>query len=100
MEGTGAPGYVLGGPGTVVGDTLNLPHSSGFSIMTKCAPTWVPQDFFQFKVLEKTLSYTVDLSKVGCGCNLAVYMIQEPAKNPAGLPTVGHARTAAHIIAM
>lgn len=57
--------------------------------MTKCAPTWVPQDFFQFKVLEKTLSYTVDLSKVGCGCNLAVYMIQEPAKNPAGLPTVG-----------
>jgi len=89
MQGTGAPGYVLGGPGSVAGDTLNLPHSSGFSIMSKCDPSWVPQDFFQFKVLEKTLSYTVDLSKVGCGCNLAVYMIQEPAKNPAGQPSEG-----------
>jgi len=90
MDGSGSPGYILGGPpGRVEGDTLTLPHNSGFSVMTACSQTWEPYEFFQFKVLDRTLSFTVDLSKVGCGCNLALYMVQAPGLDRAGDPSIG-----------
>jgi len=68
---------------------LTLAHNSGFSIMTGCKQKWEPKEFFQFKLLDRTLSYTVDLSKVGCGCNLALYMVQAPGLDIAGDPSVG-----------
>mmetsp|Transcript_18375 Transcript_18375/g.35429 ORF Transcript_18375/g.35429 Transcript_18375/m.35429 type:complete len:480 (-) Transcript_18375:429-1868(-) len=90
MEGGGSPGYILGGPpGHVKGGALTLPHNSGYSIMTGCKQKWDPKEFFMFKVLDRTLSYTVDLSKVGCGCNLALYMVQAPGLDIAGNPSVG-----------
>jgi hypothetical protein len=38
------------------------------------------------RLLGKTLSYTVDLSQVACGCNAALYTVTMPAYNKNGIP--------------
>merc|ERR1719450_615988 len=59
---------------------------SGATVANTCHPTWRPEDIMQFKLLGRTLSFTVDLSKVGCGCNLALYLVSEPALDRSGSP--------------
>mmetsp|Transcript_83142 Transcript_83142/g.268986 ORF Transcript_83142/g.268986 Transcript_83142/m.268986 type:complete len:663 (-) Transcript_83142:494-2482(-) len=85
---TGAS-FVSGEGGSVSGDRLELSHNSGFSITTTCEDHWDPNSFTLFELLGKTLSFTVDLSRVGCGCNLALYLINGPAKDEAGNPSLG-----------
>lgn len=48
-----------------------------------------PQRIAKFQLLDAWINYTVDLSKVGCGCNLAVYLISAPALDMEGNPSAG-----------
>lgn len=81
--------YVSGHGGDAHGDRLLLKHDSGVSITTSCEHSWDPYGFMQFKLLGSTLSFTVDLGEVGCACNLAFYLIQEPSRGYSGRPSRG-----------
>lgn len=40
--------------------------------------------YAKMNILGKLLSYTVDMSKVGCGCNAGAYFVQMPGKDSSG----------------
>jgi len=48
-----------------------------------------PQHITQIPLLGRTLSFTADLSHVGCACNLAVYLVAAPARHRSGAPNRG-----------
>jgi len=81
--------YVAGTAGSVEGGALTIRHNAGFTIFTERAQTWEPDNIEEFKLLGKIISYTVDLSKVGCACNLAFYLIAMPARDMQGEPSPG-----------
>lgn len=90
---TGADGlvgnaFVKGTGGNVSGSTLSLEHNAGFSLTTDCREEWEPRGFSLFKLLGRTLSFTVDLHAVGCACNLALYLVEEPARDVDGVPSL------------
>lgn len=89
VSGLGAGLYASGHGGDVHNNQLAMHHNSGFSITTSCKEDWDPHGFKLFKVLGKTLTYTIDLSKVGCACNVAVYFLPLPARDLHGQPSKG-----------
>jgi len=76
--------YLAGSGGDVHGDKLTIRHNSGFSVLSSCEQDWKPEAIAQFKLLGKVMSFTVDLSSVGCACNLALYLISMPARSAQG----------------
>ena len=59
---------------TVSGAELVL--SGGGNVKLATTPTVAePSGYFQWKLLNKSLAYTVDLSRVGCSCNAALYLV-------------------------
>jgi len=67
------------------GSHVTLRHHSGVSLMSsECSDTWRPDGFKQLQLLGRTFSFTVDLSRVGCACNVALYLIKAPAKDVSG----------------
>jgi len=81
--------FVKGHGGKAAGSNLTLKHHSGFSVMKSLREYWDPNDFLLFRLLGRTLSFTVDLSNVGCACNVAIYFVKGPARNSKGEPSVG-----------
>jgi len=81
--------FVKGDGGRVLGGNLTLQHNSGFSIMKSCQANWDPADFSLFRLLGRTLSFTVDLSSIGCACNIALYLVHGPARSSNGAPSAG-----------
>eukprot|EP00443_Scrippsiella_acuminata_P096046 CAMPEP_0115607112 /NCGR_PEP_ID=MMETSP0272-20121206/18342_1 /TAXON_ID=71861 /ORGANISM="Scrippsiella trochoidea, Strain CCMP3099" /LENGTH=793 /DNA_ID=CAMNT_0003042789 /DNA_START=1 /DNA_END=2382 /DNA_ORIENTATION=+ len=81
--------YLAGTGGNVDGDTMTIHHNAGFTIFTDKEKTWEPENIEEFKLLGKIISYRVDLSKVGCACNLAFYLISMPARDMQGKPSPG-----------
>jgi len=81
--------FVTGGGIHPSGGALTITHNSGISITNSCLEDWDPHSFTNFKLIGKTLAYTADLSGVGCACNLAFYLIQEPALDASGNPSMG-----------
>mmetsp|Transcript_93582 Transcript_93582/g.195095 ORF Transcript_93582/g.195095 Transcript_93582/m.195095 type:complete len:554 (+) Transcript_93582:274-1935(+) len=71
------------------GKTMRLNHNTGISITSACSNGWDPNGFQHFSLLGRTLTFTVDVSQIGCACNVAVYVIQEPARDEGGNPTTG-----------
>merc|ERR1712046_148292 len=51
----------------------------GLYLGRKCEADISPDAFLTWNLIGKTLSYHVDLSDVGCGCNAAFYFVTMPA---------------------
>merc|ERR1719410_3317026 len=84
-----SPALLVGSTGTVHGDALTIRHNSGFTLFSQFEEEWEPDNILQLKLLGKMLSFTVDLSAVGCACNLAFYLISAPARDWNGEPSPG-----------
>merc|ERR1719195_43080 len=88
VRGVEGHSFATGFNGNASGDHLFLEHNSGYSIMEACED-WNPNHFRRFQLLGKTLSFNVDLSQVGCACNIALYLIHGPARDWSGNPSQG-----------
>merc|ERR1719203_2587660 len=89
----GAPrGVLVGQGGHIEGDTVHVKHNAGFSMFSQFSGSWSPDAILQVKLLGKRLAFSVDLSEVGCACNLAVYLISMPARGIDGKPNPGRDR--------
>merc|ERR1719323_1983357 len=69
-----APALLAGGGGSVAGGSLTLNHNSGYTLFSKFENKWQPDHLSQLKLLGKELTFIVDLSGVGCACNVALYL--------------------------
>jgi len=63
------------------GSSLKLNHNSRAYLAANCSTSFVPNLYQELQLLDKTLSFTVDLSQAGCGCNAAFYTVEMPAYN-------------------
>jgi len=63
---------------TVNGATLGLKHNSRAYLTSQCQDTFSPGVFKELYLLDKTLTFTTDLSSVTCGCNAAFYLVGMP----------------------
>ena len=65
----------------VSGGNLTVEHGPRAYLISECTESVTPSTFSRSALLwnaSKTLSYTVDLSKVGCACNAALYLVAMP----------------------
>ena len=53
---------------------------------SKCGDDIQTDSIEKIPLLGKTLSYDVDLTNVGCGCNAAFYLVQMPCIGEDGNP--------------
>jgi len=82
---------VLSGGEILSGSTqVKLRHSDFASLLMACpAPEADPSQIARLPLLGGSISFYVDLSNVGCACNLAVYLVASPARDPQGRPDAG-----------
>lgn len=57
----------------------------------QCSANWNPNGFTQLPLLSHSISFTVNLSDVGCGCNVGMYLVAMPARDQSGKPVAGPA---------
>jgi len=82
--------YLAGVGIQVKQDSLTLKHDSGSSLTSRCKNHYGPWDLVQLRLLAGSISFTVDLSRVGCACNLAFYFVSAPARDVDGIPIAGN----------
>jgi hypothetical protein len=64
------------------GRKLTLTGGGGLQLgATATAGVGEPSGYYQWMLLGNALSYTVDLSNVGCSCNAALYFVSMPGYN-------------------
>jgi len=66
---------------SISGSKLTIKHNNGADFTQECANNFSPNSFRPFYLLDKTFSFTADVSSVGCGCNAALYLSKMPAYN-------------------
>eukprot|EP00405_Crypthecodinium_cohnii_P034349 CAMPEP_0206527044 /NCGR_PEP_ID=MMETSP0325_2-20121206/1106_1 /ASSEMBLY_ACC=CAM_ASM_000347 /TAXON_ID=2866 /ORGANISM="Crypthecodinium cohnii, Strain Seligo" /LENGTH=613 /DNA_ID=CAMNT_0054022363 /DNA_START=31 /DNA_END=1872 /DNA_ORIENTATION=+ len=76
--------FLAGHNAEVSDNSLTIHHDAGVSAFTSSSEEWTHEAFMQLKLLGHSISFTVDLSAVGCACNLAFYLISGPAIGPNG----------------
>jgi len=67
-------------------NSLTIEHNRRIYIAGSCVNTFGPDIFKGLPLLDQTLSFTADLSQVGCGCNAAFYLVAMPAYGPNNQP--------------
>jgi len=68
------------------GNALTVEHDRRLYLAGTCANDFGPNIFKSLMLLDKTFSFTADLSQVGCGCNAALYLVAMPAYNQQNQP--------------
>jgi len=61
------------------GHSVTVDHGPRLYFAKHCQQSISPDMFLKKKLIGKSLEYTVDMSRVGCGCNAAFYMVTMPA---------------------
>jgi len=92
-DGVNMTRYVMSGYAPMVsvsGTSVTLVHNSGVQITKTQTDSYSPDIFQQYKLRGKTVSYTVDISSIGCSCNAAFYLVTMPAIGSNGQPTPGN----------
>ena len=92
VDGLTEPVYAVLSPGTdssgvkISSDGLMLSHNVRLYFATRCSLD--PSAYVAWALPGRTLSFTLDLDRAGCGCNVAPY--REPRPHvPAGAPRHG-----------
>jgi cellulose 1,4-beta-cellobiosidase len=91
-NGSSSTAYILQAGGTryggvsTSGNSVTVRHGSRAYIGSTCAQSYQPNVFEPLYLLDKSLSFTVDLSQVSCGCNAALYLTEMPAYNQNNQP--------------
>ena len=84
--------YAVGGSTNIKienGNTVVLPHNSGLQIAKEAANSYSPNIFVDYKLRNKTFSFTADISTVGCSCNAALYLVTMPGYSSDNQPNPG-----------
>jgi len=68
------------------GNTITIKHNARAYLAADCVGSFQYNMYQRFYFLDKTLSFTVDLSQAGCGCNAALYLVSMPAYNSQNQP--------------
>eukprot|EP01084_Bolivina_argentea_P054232 99475_1 len=71
------------------GSSIMVKHDGQVQIAANGSATYSPYMFMEYKLSGKTLSYTTDLSSVGCSCNSALYLVTMPGYGSNGQPNPG-----------
>jgi len=66
---------------TISGTSITLEHNNQIQIANESSNSYNSIMFQQYQILYKTISYTVDLSNIGCSCNGAFYLVTMPGTN-------------------
>eukprot|EP01120_Amphizonella_sp_Union-15-10_P013622 TRINITY_DN635_c0_g1_i1.p1 TRINITY_DN635_c0_g1~~TRINITY_DN635_c0_g1_i1.p1 ORF type:complete len:315 (-),score=61.11 TRINITY_DN635_c0_g1_i1:34-978(-) len=65
---------------SVSGNTITIKHNTrSYFGVSSCPGSFDPSVYLPFYLLDKTLSFDVDLSQASCGCNAALYLVSMPA---------------------
>lgn len=70
----------------VSGSTVGVKWNNRAYFTRECQDGFDPTIFKPFYLLNKTLSFTADVSKIGCGCDAALYLVAMPAYTREGYP--------------
>lgn len=73
----------------VSGSSVMLQHDSQVQIVMNASATYTPYMFVEYKLKGKTISFTADLSAIGCSCNAAFYLVTMPGYGSNGKPYTG-----------
>lgn len=57
---------------------------SPISSLKFVSDSWDPNQFTKIRLLDQRITVTVDLSQIGCGCNLALYLVSMPGHSDGG----------------
>ncbi|KAJ9463559.1 4-glucanase (cellulase) [Diplonema papillatum] len=71
------------------GAEIRMQHNTGVQIAAKNASTYAGDIFAQYALQGRTVSFTADISAVGCSCNAAFYFSNMPAIGSDGQPVSG-----------
>jgi len=66
------------GPVTASGSQITIGKGPRFYLANKCASAFDPTVFSAAKLLGGCITFTVDVSKLGCGLNAAFYLLSMP----------------------
>eukprot|EP01084_Bolivina_argentea_P061575 112542_1 len=70
----------------VYGSTIVLSHNTNIQIGKNNSDNFTPDTFMEYKLKNKTLSFTANISTVSCSCNAAFYLVSMPGYAPNGKP--------------
>eukprot|EP00055_Hartaetosiga_balthica_P009432 m.37559 g.37559 ORF g.37559 m.37559 type:complete len:526 (-) comp6744_c0_seq1:255-1832(-) len=74
---------------TTTSNSISMTHGNRAYLTPVCKDSFVPEVFQGVNLLGGTLAFTIDISKIGCGCNAAFYGVEMPGRNKAGEPVLG-----------
>ena len=75
---------------THIESSIYTKHKSGVQITQTQTDNYSPDIFIKYKLKGKTVSYTVDISTIGCSCNAALYLVTMPGIGYNGQPSPGN----------
>lgn len=73
----------------VSGSTVKVKYNGNVQIAKTANNSYSPNMFQEYRLAGKTVTFTADLSNVGCSCDAAFYFVSMPGYGSNGQPTPG-----------